>query len=196
MMVFFNRCKNIKELNMGLFDLFIKKKNNIGNQKIKFDERMHLQEAEVDIMFVVKNGSVMYVNDYADSLYLEDKDGYLNLDGRVVNFTFKASGEVIEIFVAFDDQDSYAMFTMGMGRDERLHYVAHSIINFMMEKNITNVFSATARYSSNYMYTFKLYKKGNEHFMVNNGQTQAYIISDNEFKSKNVDALKKQFFGG
>lgn len=196
MMVFFNRYKNSKELSMGLFDFFIKKKNSVGNQKVNFDKRMRLQEAEVDIMFIVKNGSVMYVNDYADSLYLEDKDGDLKLDGRVVNFTFKASGEVIEIFVAFDDQDSYTMFTMGMGRDERLNYVAQSIFNFMMKNNITNVFSATARYSSQYMYTFKLYKKGNEHFMVNNGQTQAYIISENEFKNKNVDALKNQFFGG
>lgn len=181
---------------MGLFDFFIKKKNSFGNQKVKFDKRMRLQEAEVDIMFIVKNGSVMYVNDYADSLYLEDKDGDLKLDGRVVNFTFKALGEVIEIFVAFDEQDSYTMFTMGIGRDERLNYVAQMIFKFMMENDITNVFSATARYSSKYMYTFKLYKKGNEHFMVNNGQTQAYIISENEFKNKNVDALKNQFFGG
>ena len=179
---------------MGLFDLFIKKNNGGSNQKVEFGKRMRIQEAEVDIMFIVKNGNVMYINDYADNLYTADKDGDLKLDGRVVNFTFQASNEVIEVFVAFDDQDSYAMFTMNMGRDERLNYVAQSIFQFMMKNNITNVFSATSTYSSQYLYTFKLYKKDDRHFMVNNGQSQAYLIDQDSFKNKNVDAIKAEFW--
>lgn len=179
---------------MGLFDLFINKNNGGSNQKVEFSKRMRIQEAEVDIMFIVKNGNVMYVNEYADSLYTADKDGDLMLDGRVVNFTFQGSGDVIEAFVAFDDQDSYAMFTMNMGRDERLNYVAQSIFQFMAQNHITNVFSATSSYSSQYKYTFKLYKKGDKHFMVDNGQSQAYLISQDSFKHNNIDAIKAEFW--
>jgi hypothetical protein len=124
---------------------------------------MRLIEAGVDIMFIVKNGDVMYVNNNADNLYEMDKDGDMKLDGRIVNFIFKDSNEVVEIFVAFNEQDSYSMFTMNMGRDERLNYVAQAIFQFMGENSITNVFSMTAQYSSQYQYRFKLYKKNTKH---------------------------------
>ncbi|MDN3384330.1 hypothetical protein QL995_16990 [Pseudoalteromonas sp. APC 3358] len=169
--------------------------NNISNQKIDYDGGMRLIEAEVDIMFIVKNGEVMYVNNETPHLYEIDKDGDMKLDGRVVNFIFKDSNEVIEIFVAFDDQDSYSMFTMNMGRDERLNYVAQAIFQFMGQNNITNVFSATATYSSQYHYTFKLYKKNNKHFMINNNQSQAYLISENIYKNNNADDIKSEFWG-
>jgi tetratricopeptide (TPR) repeat protein len=165
-----------------------------SNQKVDYDGRMRLVEAEVDIMFIVKNKKSMYINNHADQLYTLDKDGDMKLDGRIVNFTFKDSDEVIEIFVAFDDQDSYSMFTMNMGRDERLNYVAQSIFQFMGQNNITNVFSSTARYSSQYHYTFKLYKKNEKHFMVNNSQSQAYLIADNIYKSDNADEIKSEFW--
>lgn len=169
--------------------------NNISNQKIDYDGGMRLIEAEVDIMFIVKNGEVMYVNNETPHLYEIDKDGDMKLDGRVVNFIFKDSNEVIEIFVAFDDQDSYSMFTMNMGRDERLNYVAQAIFQFMGQNNITNVFSATATYSSQYHYTFKLYKKNDKHFMINNNQSQAYLISENIYKNNNADDIKSEFWG-
>ncbi|ASM54519.1 hypothetical protein PNIG_a2509 [Pseudoalteromonas nigrifaciens] len=169
--------------------------NNISNQQIDYDGGMRLIEAEVDIMFIVKNGEVMYVNNETPHLYEIDKDGDMKLDGRVVNFIFKDSNEVIEIFVAFDDQDSYSMFTMNMGRDERLNYVAQAIFQFMGQNNITNVFSATATYSSQYHYPFKLYKKNDKHFMVNNSQSQAYLISENIYKNNNADDIKSEFWG-
>ncbi|HAV2049135.1 TPA: hypothetical protein JHJ87_005660, partial [Raoultella ornithinolytica] len=108
---------------MGLFDLFIKKNNGSENKRVNYNGRMRLDDAEVDIMFIVKDESIMYVNNYVDELYIVDKDNDMKLDGRVVNFIFKSGNEVIEIFVAFDDQDSYMMFTVGAGRDERLNYV-------------------------------------------------------------------------
>jgi tetratricopeptide (TPR) repeat protein len=156
--------------------------------------RMHLSDAEVDIMFVVKNDDVLYVNNLADSLYEVDKDGDLKLDGRVVNFIFRDGHETIQVFVAFDDQDSYSMFTMNIGRDDRLNYVAQAIFQFIGENNIENVFSLEGRYSSQYHYAFKLYKKGDKHFMVNNSQSQAYLISGDTFKSEDVDAIKSEFW--
>lgn len=179
---------------MGLFDLFIKKDKGVSNQKVDYSGRMRLVDAEVDIMFIVKNDHVMYINDHADQLYTLDKDNDMKLDGRVVNFIFKAAKEIIEVFVAFDDQDSYAMFTMNAGRDERLNYVAQAIFQFMVQNNITNVFSPTASYATQYHYTFKLYKKNNKHFMVNNGQTQAYLVADGVYKNNNVDELKSEFW--
>lgn len=183
---------------MGLFDLFLKKNSSDSNEKLNFSNRMRLKEAEVDIMFIVKNRDVIYVNDYADDLFNEDKDGELVLDGRVVNFIFKTGSEIIEVFVAFDDQDSYMMFTMGAGRDERLHYVAKSIFEFMAQNNINSVFSPTAQYSSQYQYTFKLYKKNTRYFMVNNGQSQAYLISCDAIKNgsgfNDVDRIKTDFW--
>jgi hypothetical protein len=134
----------------------------------------------------------MYINKDADHLYELDKDGDMKLDGRIVNFIFKDSNEVVEIFVAFDDQDSYSMFTMNMGRDERLNYVAQAIFQFMGQNNITNVFSPTAQYSSQYHYTFKLYKKNEKHFMINNSQSHTYLISDNLYKSNNADEIKSE----
>lgn len=170
-------------------------KSGSNNHKVNYDGRMRLVEAEVDIMFIVKNGVVMYINNDADNLYELDKDGDIKLDGRIVNFIFKSSNEVVEIFVAFDDQDSYSMFTMNMGRDERLNYVAQAIFQFMGQNNITNVFSPTAQYSSQYHYTFKLYKKNERYFMVNNSQSHAYLIGDNIYKSNNADEIKSEFWG-
>ncbi|EOB3674071.1 hypothetical protein ACHELX_000879 [Vibrio vulnificus] len=156
--------------------------------------RMHLSDAEVDIMFIVKNGDVLYINNQADSLYEVDKDGDLKLDGRIVNFIFRDGLETIQIFVAFDEQDSYSMFTMNMGRDDRLNYVAQAIFQFMGKNSIEGVFTREGRYSSQYHYTFKLYTKDDKHFMVNNGQSQAYLISGKTFKSEDVDAIKSEFW--
>ncbi|MGF1905118.1 tetratricopeptide repeat protein [Aliivibrio salmonicida] len=164
------------------------------NKKINFSGRMHLAEAEVDIMFIIKNDDVLYINKESDHLYEIDKDGDMKLDGRVVNFIFRSDNEVIEIFVAFDEQDSYLMFTMNIGKDERLNSVAQSIVNFMGEQGICNVFFPQNHYSSQYHYTFKLYKKSEKHFMVNNSQSQAYLISDDIYKNKNVDDIKNEFW--
>ena len=162
--------------------------------KINFNGRMHLSKAEVDIMFVVKNGNVMYINNDAGDLYEIDNDGDMKLDGRVVNFVFKSPAETIEIFVAFDDLDSYSMFTANIGRDERLHHVAQAIFQFMGSHGIDNVFSLVERYSTQYYYTFKLYKKSTMHLLINNSQSQAYLISEGVYKSEDVDAIKAEFW--
>lgn len=166
-----------------------------SNHKVDYDGGMRLIEAGVDIMFIVKDGDVMYINNNADHLYEMDKDGDMTLDGKIVNFTFEAAGVIIEIFVAFDDQDSYMMFTLDGGRDERLNTVAQAIFQFMKQNNITNVFTSNARYSSQYHYAFKLYKKNEKHFLVNNSQSHAYLIGDNIYKSNNADEIKSEFWG-
>ncbi len=160
-------------------------------------EGMRLEDAEVDIMFIVKNDQVKYINGELDHLFTLDKDGDKKLDGRVVNmvFTGLSDNNIIEIFVVFDDSDSYTMFTLGVGRDERLNYVAQAIFKYFVDHQIEDVFSFTQQYASQYRYTFKLYQKNEKYFMVNNGQSQAYLIDDHSIKKGSGDDIKPEFWG-
>ncbi len=60
---------------MGFFD-FLKDKtgqvDDIQLEKLVFDGGMRLDEAEVDIMFIVKNNQVIYVNNDSEHLFILD----------------------------------------------------------------------------------------------------------------------------
>lgn len=157
---------------------------------------MRLHEAEVDILFVVKNDDVIFINSDADHLFAEDNDGDEKLDGRVVNFVFSGQSDnaLIEVFVAFDESDSYTMFTLQAGMNERLNYVAQSIFNHFSENGIENVFSPVERYATQYVYTFKLYRKNDQYFMVNNSQTKGYLIDEFGIERDNINDLKDKFW--
>lgn len=165
------------------------------------DGGMRLEDAEVDIMAIVKNNRVFYVNTEADHLFELDKDGDMKLDGRVVNISLKGQSDddLIEFFVAFDDQDSYAMFTLNAGRDERLNYVANAIFKEFSTNNKFNLFTDSEGYFSQYEYTFKLYQKGSQNFLINNSQTSAYLIDTYGIKRaedfEEVDKIKSAFWG-
>ena len=177
-----------------MFDILKRKGRNGKTHRIEYSGGMRLVDAEVDIMFIVKNGNVIYINDNAEQLYSTDKDGDIKLDGRIVNFKFKDSNELIEIFVAFDQNDSYTMFTANIERDKRLNYVAQSVFQYLGENSRTNVFSPTSLYEPQYLYTFKLYKKNNTHFMINNTHSQAYLIENNLYKDTNPDEILSTFW--
>lgn len=172
---------------------------SIGNdaeQQSVFNGGIRLEEAEVDILFIVSNGDVIYINDETEHLFSIDKDNDEKLDGRVVNFVFSGQydHEVIEFFVSFDDADSYTMFTLQTGMKERLNYVAQAIFKYFSESNTQSVFSPIENYSTQYIYTFKLYRKNNKYFMVNNTQTQAYLIDEFGIKRDDVDEIKEIFW--
>ncbi|MEZ9576236.1 MULTISPECIES: hypothetical protein [unclassified Vibrio] len=157
---------------------------------------MRLDEAEVDILFIVNDGAVIYINDEAGHLFEIDKDGDEKLEGRVVNFVFsgQSTGTVIEVFVAFDDSDSYTMFTLQTGTVERLNYVAQAIFKYFAENGIQDVFSPIEQYATQYVYTFKLYRKSEKYFMVNNSQTQAYLIDGPTILRDDADEIKRIFW--
>lgn len=157
---------------------------------------MRLEEAEVDILFIVRNNNVTFINDEADHLFKTDKNDDEKLDGRVVNFVFsgQSDGSIIEVFVAFDDSDSYTMFTLQAGTVDRLNYVAQAIFKYFSETGIQNVFSPIEQYTTQYIYTFKLYKKDEKYFMVNNSQTQAYLIDESTIIRDDVDEIKNIFW--
>ena len=160
------------------------------------DGGMRLEEAEVDILFIVRDNTVIYINKEADHLFEIDKDGYEKLDGRVVNFVFsgQSNATVIEVFVAFNDSDSYTMFTLQVGMVERLNYVTQLIFKYFLDTGIQNVFSLIEQYNTQYIYTFKLYRKNKKYLMVNNSQTQAYLINESTFMRDDVDRIKNIFW--
>ncbi|HHP0468291.1 TPA: tetratricopeptide repeat protein [Vibrio harveyi] len=155
--------------------------------------RMHLPESGAEIMFIVKNRSIIYINKMVDDLFEEDSDGDFKLDGRITNFKFFNENEMIEIFVAFNDEDSYMMFTANVGRDDRLNFVAREIFSHIMRNNVCKVFSETGNYSSQYHYAFRLYRRGNVNYMVNNSRTQAYLITEEYFKEGDADSISDEF---
>lgn len=157
---------------------------------------MRLKEAEVDIIFIAKNDRVIYINDESDHLFSLDKDGDKKLNGSVVNmvFTGQSDGSVIEVFVVFDASDAYTMFTLGAERDERLNYVAQAIFKYFVGNKIEGVFSPTQEYFAQYRYSFKLYQKGTKYFMVNGGQSQAYLVEKDIIKRGSGDEIKPEFW--
>lgn len=163
---------------------------------ISADNGMRLEVAEVDVLSIVCNNKVLYLNSEANYLFTKDKDGDEKLDGRVVNFIFsgQSEGTNIEIFVAFDDFDSYTMFTLKTGIMERLNYVSQAILKYFSENGVKNVFSVTESYSTQYVYTFKAYRKNGKYFMVNNAQTQAYLIDKSSVMRENIDEIKNIFW--
>lgn len=167
-----------------------------GQQSLSLKGGIRLDEAEVDILFIVNNNTVIYINEEAEHLFTTDEDGDEKLDGRVVNFVFtgQSTGSGIEVFVAFDDSDSYTMFTLQVGTVERLNFVAEAIFNYFAEKGMQNVFSSIEQYATQYVYTFKLYRKFKRFFMVNNSQTQAYLIDGSTILRDDVDEIKSIFW--
>lgn len=156
---------------------------------------MRLEEAEVDIMFIVKDDSVTYINSASNHLFSTDDDGDESLNGRVVNFVFKGRSGVVEIFVAFDEDDAYTMFTMRAGMQERLDFVARAIFKKFAENNVGNTLSFTDNYATQYQYTYKLFHKNNRYFMINNAQSQAYLIEKKGIRRNGVDSIKEDFWG-
>lgn len=156
---------------------------------------MRLSEAEVDIMFIVKNNAVSYINGVSGHLFETDDDGDESLKGRVVNVVFKGQSDTVEVFVAFDEEDAYTMFTMRASMQERLDFVARAIFQKFAQNNIGNTFSFTDQYATQYQYTFKLFHKAGRYFMVNNAQSQAFLIDRNGIQRNNVDKIKEDFWG-
>lgn len=149
-----------------------------------------------DILSIVKNDTVLYLNQDVSHLYRSDKDGDEKLDGRVVNVVFldQSSSDQIEIFVIFDEADSYAMFTAGVGRDERLSQVCEVLFRFFAENHPEIVFRATGNYATQFHYTFKSYKKGQRFYLINGGRTQAYLIEPKRIRRDDVDGIIEEFW--
>lgn len=188
---------------MSFFDFLNDKMpetNRSINEYLNINGGMRLNEAEVDVMFIVKNNQIIYINNAASHLFTVDKDGDKKLDGRIVKFDYKdKNNNLIEVFIAFDESDSYTMFTMGAPTGPRFNYVAQAVLEYFFENDISNVFIFTEEYSLQFEHAFKLYQKEQQYFMVNNSQSKAFIINKNQIqrsydRGNSVDGLKELFW--
>lgn len=150
----------------------------------------------IEVIFIVKDNTLIYTKDNCDNLFSLDKDGDQKLNGRVVCIIYRGQSDksVIEIFVAFPDEDTYALFTLQIRLQERLIAVSQSVYKSMLK--LKKVFDIKEMYSTQFVYTFKMYKKGSRFFMVNNGQTTAYLVEKSCIKRGGADKIKSEFWGG
>jgi hypothetical protein len=148
-----------------------------------------------EIMFVAKNEILVYTKRDCDHLFSLDKDGDQKLDGRVVSIIFRGQSEksVIEVFVAFSDEESYGLFSMQIGLKERLASISQSVFRELGSHH--TLFNPTDTYATQFVYTFKMYKKSDRFFMVNNQQTAAYLVNESEIKRGGADKIKSEFWG-
>jgi len=142
---------------------------------------MRLKDAEVDIMFISKGNNVEYINKRSDRLFDGDR-----LDGRVAKITYTSQMDHsdVDVFVAFDDQDSYMMFTMQTGIEQRFNYV----INAVYQEIGIDYLSPTSGYDTKYEYTFKLFKEDYGYLMVNARGTKAYQVNENKMLVKSSES--------
>lgn len=175
-----------------MFGIF-KKRESKDSKKII---NGRLNEAEVDILAIASNNQIVYFNDSSNNIFKIDADGDEKLDGRVVSIVFndQSGTNKIEIFVAFDESDSYMMFTANQGMMERLNFVTQEVYKYCVN-NIPNLFISPSGYSTQYIYAFRTYRVKNRYFMVNNAQTQGYIIEENKILRGSGDEMKKLFWG-
>ena len=139
---------------------------------------MRLEKAEIDIMFITKGESVEYINESADRMF-DDKGDY---DGRVVKiiYTSQTSSSELSVFVAFDESESFTLFTMREGFDMRLNYVDSAVYQYLGQVS-PPILSRTERYNTQYEYTYSLSKQAKYgYIMVNSTGTKAYKININQ----------------
>lgn len=176
-----------------MFNLF---KKTVKAEKLRNLGDLFLRDSEVWIVAIVKGGTPIYVNKGTKQIFEVDRDGDEKLDGRVCNFIFSGNGssEEVQVFVAFDDGDSYGTFMMGQANESRLGFVCNDIYKSLSAQFSKQVFSKP-QYKTQYEYVFKMYRRDGRVFLVNSSQTKAMIITDDEFKHGKADPMKGLFFG-
>lgn len=181
---------------MGYFNnLFSKSKHEPAIVKTILDQGGRLHEAEVDILFIIKNSDVIYVNHDTENLFEIDGDGDRLFKGRVVNYKYQGetTKDEIQVFVGFDESDAYTMFTLQTNLQDRLEFVGQTLMRFLSSNRIDGVFSWEG-YSVQYQYTYKLYNKNNINFLINSSQTHGYLISKDSFEQGESDSIKAKFW--
>lgn len=195
-------CSNLLSNPEMMMDLRIRVDENIMKawsfgkytSKISFaTDGIRLGHVGVDVLFIVKNDDVIYINNNAGHLFKKEEYDAVELKGRVVNIVFEdqLNGTKIEFFVAFNESDAYSLFTLRDGMRERLDSVSNFIFTY---PEFGSLFSFSESYATQYLYTFKLYGKDDKFFMINNSQSEAYLISGDKIERENVDEIKANFW--
>lgn len=87
---------------------------------------------------------MIYINKESNQLYEIDSDGDAKLIGRSANMILidQTTDTRLETFVAFDEEESYALFTAKIGMQERFNSLIQNLYGF---------------YAKEYAYSFKCY---------------------------------------
>lgn len=161
---------------------------------LKITSRLVLDN-KVEIMFIVKNKDVLYFNQYVDELFKLDENGDYTFQGSVIKIIYKNLLSKTEVFVVLNEQESYILFNTDKKHDEILQGIALKVIDFISKNNIDKQLNIKLSFRFSYCESYKLYKKNNKYYIVNNSKDDAYIISENLCKnSSNVEVLSKEFF--
>lgn len=186
---------------MGFFDIFKRKDkadSRTNTLSFSYTGGIRLEQAEVDVMFILKGNKILYINEQSSHLFSIDKDGNRKLNGRIVHYIFfpLRGGDKIEMFIAFDEDDSFTMFTLRYNLEDRLNFITQEVLSFFEKNKITGVFESGVPYSTQYKYTFKLYEKYNRYFMLNNSRTQAFLVDSSGILRDDVDSIITEFWEG
>lgn len=169
---------------MGFFNKIFSRPNRkpLVDKKI-LSNGARLNDAEVDILFIIKNGDVLYVNHEIENLFEVDRGGDRLFKGRVVNYKYlgETTKDEVQVFIGFDENDAYIMFTLQANLQDRFEFVGQSLMRFFSSNRINGVFSWEG-YSVQYEYTYKLYNKNSTNFLINANQTFGYLISEDTFE--------------
>ena len=130
---------------------------------------MRLADAEVDILFVTKGTNVLYINEN------------FKFDGRIVKiiYTGQSSHSELSVFVAFDESESFTLFTMRTGFDMRLNYVDQAVYQYLGRMS-PSVLSPAEGYNTQYEYTYSIFTDNDGYIMENSSGTKTYRININQ----------------
>lgn len=176
------RMDVIVPLRLGIVKC-VMEKYNIGENQLTQDiiEKsidMHLKDAKVDVVAIVKNSQVVYINEHLNRLFTSSSTG--KFDGRVVKFNFRGiqDNSSVDVFVAFNEQDAYTLFTLNFGRDDKFNDVSQALIGYFKDIGIaSSLFSAHTDYATQQEYAYKLFNEGSGYYMINNSRTKTYTIN-------------------
>jgi len=164
----------------------------------KTKRRLAVDDGEVEVFFVIRNGELVYRNDTADELFSEkNENGVSTLDGRAVSFMYldQKTNDKVEIIAGFKEEDSYMMFTVGANRDYRLNLVSGALFQLVAREIVPCVFSPTGQYATEHHYIFHLYKKEQMYFAANTRLTMGHLVTADGVRSDSVEDLRNEFWG-
>ena len=175
----------------------VMKKFSLGKykgQKISVDQNLFLKEIGVNVLALISNDEVIYINKESNQLYEIDSDGDAKLIGRSANMILidQTTDTRLETFVAFDEEESYALFTANIGMQERFNSLIQNLYGFYA-KNMPTLLNATSNYASQYVYTYRVYKKDGSLLFLNNSD-QGVVINNDEILRGSGDQMKTIFW--
>lgn len=166
-----------------------------SNLPLSIDINFTIPDQDITILALAKNSNIIYLNQDTDDIF-DNQEDHHELNGRVVNFVYSGSdsNRVIEIFIAFHSLEYFNGLSDPSIRDNKFASITNHLFPQLRDNYDQLIISPFEDYASQYIYTFHTYKRNNQLFMINNAQSIAYLIKDNELIQNDVNHMKSQFW--